>query len=247
MDECRDSSSGEPSCVSLCQKKDNLQLKCLHILRALLGVSSSQGYKANNRREQETTGSVANEAASRGTICMYFIIIFFGMYFNGINLSTVNIWNTLQFYNIPLSFFFCSHIRGLSILWVVCTSQPQRGPLRMVSRRLYASVRMDSKKPQHLRISQLSTSYHNPLPNPSMKKLTMWCPGKALTWGLRDISIMMAFIAIHPDEIAWECAQVQRGSPRWRTGQPPHPKLWERRIQQRRWWGRGRGGELPTV
>lgn len=188
---------------------------------------------------------MANEAVSRGPVCMYFII-FFCMYFNGINLSTVNIWNTLQFYNIPLSFFFCSHIRGLSILWVVCTSQPQRGPLRMVSRRLYASVCMDSKKSNHLRTSQLSTSYHNPLPNPSMKKLTMWCPGKALTWGLGDISIM-AFKATHPDEIAWGVCPGAGGRPRWRTWATFTPGAPRKEIQQRRWWGRGRGGESPTV
>lgn len=87
----------------------------------------------------------------------------------------------------------------------------------MVSRRLYASVRMDSKKPKHLRISQLFTSYHNPLPSPSMKKQTMWCPGKALTWGLQVVGIMMAFKATHPDEIAWGVCTGAERSPRWRA------------------------------
>lgn len=87
----------------------------------------------------------------------------------------------------------------------------------MVSRRLYASVCMDSKKPKHLIISQLSTSYHNPLPSPSMKKRTMWCPGKALTWGLQVIGIMMAFKATHPDEIAWGVCTGAERSPRWRA------------------------------
>ena len=76
---------------------------------------------------------------------------------------------------------------------------------------------MDSQKAKHRRISQLSTSYHNPLPNPSMKKLTMWCPGKALTWGLQVIGIMMAFKAIHPDETAWRVCTGAERSPRWRV------------------------------
>ena len=68
MDECKDYRGGEPSSISLCQKKDGLQLKCFHIPRVLLGVSSSQAYKTSSRREQEATGSMANEAVSRGTV-----------------------------------------------------------------------------------------------------------------------------------------------------------------------------------
>lgn len=78
----------------------------------------------------------------------------------------------------PFSVFWTQW--SLPVLWAICPSPPQRNPLWMVSRRLFINY-LDCK---NLRMSQLSTPSHNPLLNPSMKKLTTWCMGKGLTWGL---------------------------------------------------------------